>query len=442
MLFARTRTWIAGNPHYLLFVFAVLILLAGLTNYVVLTHAQASIIEYEAIRIAEVATSQAIASRTVYTDFVANKFIKNDAGQYIDFHDLSDTIPLPAKFLKLVGHEASKRTNLYSYRPLSKWNLEPTQGLKDDFQRWAWRKLEKQEQPAAAAPIEWTPVWRFENVDGVRTLRYMRADPASNMSCVNCHNKFERSPEIFARRVSAGIAPGKQWKQHQLMGAIEANVPVDKVDNIAANQAKTTLGAVLLLSLLAFGAFTVLALRDMRRKHQAAVYFAEQARLDPLTQIGNRMLFQECGKNAIARARATGTQLAVLFIDLDGFKQINDTVGHDAGDAMLKEVAMRLKQCVRVADLVARCGGDEFLILLESVQHQRNVEALVCKLQEAIAKPVPFKEQQLTVGASIGIAYFPEHGSGLDTLLAKADAAMYHVKRSGKNGYCTWSRDL
>jgi hypothetical protein len=143
------------------------------------------------------------------------------------------------RIIKLVGREASRNSEgLYEYRPLSKWNLEPTQGVADDFQRWGWRRLESQDEDEPLAPIQWQPAWRFERVGEVMTLRYMRADPASAAACVNCHNQYEREPDTVLRRVATGTEPGKQWKQHQLLGAIEVSIPVDRVEALAALQTR------------------------------------------------------------------------------------------------------------------------------------------------------------------------------------------------------------
>src|SRR5204863_6268690 len=114
------------------------------------------------------------------------------------------------------------------------WNLEPTQGLNDDFQRWAWSELEAQDAANPSAPLDWRPAWRFEMLDGIRTLRYMRADPAASAACITCHNQLEARPETIGARAAAGIAPGRQWSLHQLLGAIEVQIPVDRVEALAA----------------------------------------------------------------------------------------------------------------------------------------------------------------------------------------------------------------
>ncbi|OGB23002.1 MAG: hypothetical protein A3I66_08235 [Burkholderiales bacterium RIFCSPLOWO2_02_FULL_57_36] len=430
------------NRRYLFLIFAAIVLVVGLVNYVVLVYSQASIIEHEAIRIAEVTTSQAVASRTTYSA-IADKLKKDGFGPHANFESNSGFVPLPARFLKLVAVEAEKESRgLYTYGPLSKWNLDPAQGLKDDFQRWAWTQLEKQDQSDPKGPIAWQPAWRFEVVNGVRTLRYMRADAASNMSCVNCHGAHEKSPETLARRIAAGVASGKQWKQHQLLGAIEANVPVDKVETIANDQARMILAFGLITSLGGFSFAGWLALRDVRRERKAAAYFREQAKFDPLTRLGNRTLFDERGKTALVNARRSGSRIGVMFIDLDHFKQINDRFGHQIGDRVLYEVGERLVECLRDTDLITRQGGDEFLVLLEGAPHSPNFESVAQKLLDALEAPFEANQEKVYVGASIGISCAPEHGATLDMLIEKADLAMYRAKRMGRSAYLMWTESF
>lgn len=257
------------RKRYLLFVFTLIMLVIVVVNYCIMIDAQTKLIEHDAIVLAEIVTRQALTSRTVYTNDVAGKLSKDGFGPHAESLEMKGFVPLPAQFLKLVARKSSSDSKgLFQYRPLSKWNMEPNQGLKDDFQRWAWEQLEKQDQNSLGQPIEWKPVWRFEQSNNLRVLRYMQADAAANLSCVNCHNALEASPEVFARRIAAGIAPGKQWKQHQLLGAVEAVIPVDKIDTIAANQARTPLLLGMGITLSGFLLAAWMTLRDVRREKQ------------------------------------------------------------------------------------------------------------------------------------------------------------------------------
>ena len=163
----------------------------------------------------------------------------------------------------------------------------------------------------------------------------------------------------------------------------------------------------------------------------------QMANFDSLTGLPNRNLFFEHLRKSVQQARRQWQLAALLLVDLDGFKQVNDTLGHDKGDELLRQVANRLLQCVRATDTVARLGGDEFTIILLNLEQHSGAEAVARKIVERLAEPVPLGEVSATVTASVGIAlYRPEWPDTLDlamTLLRQADAAMYAAKRSGKN---------
>ena len=138
---------------------------------------------------------------------------------------------------------------------------------------------------------------------------------------------------------------------------------------------------------------------------------------------------------AFNMARRYKKSTAVMFIDLDGFKDVNDILGHDTGDYVLQQVAQRMLSCVRETDTVARVGGDEFLIIATEINAPENAAQIAEKVIQIVSQPVIFKEQQAVVGASIGIALFPDHGKDMDQLIKLADEAMYKVKNAGKNGF-------
>jgi diguanylate cyclase len=156
---------------------------------------------------------------------------------------------------------------------------------------------------------------------------------------------------------------------------------------------------------------------------------------DALTSLPNRRIFLDRVEHAIARAHRGSLQLAILFIDLDHFKEINDKLGHAVGDVMLIAAAERLRTTVRAADTVARLGGDEFIVLIEDVDHIDAVAMVAQKIIEALAMPVAYQEQSLNVGASIGIALYPDDGTTTTEIIAAADRAMYRAKLAGRNRY-------
>jgi diguanylate cyclase (GGDEF)-like protein len=156
-----------------------------------------------------------------------------------------------------------------------------------------------------------------------------------------------------------------------------------------------------------------------------------QATHDSLTGLANRVLFHEHLEAALARSERTGTPAAVCYLDLDGFKRVNDTLGHAAGDELLVEVAGRLRATVRTSDGLARLAGDEFAVLLREVSSVAAAERVAAKLVAAITEPFPVHGQLLHIGASVGLALAPAHGSNPDELLRAADAAMYAAKAVG-----------
>lgn len=163
---------------------------------------------------------------------------------------------------------------------------------------------------------------------------------------------------------------------------------------------------------------------------------------DGLTDLPNRSMFSKVLSQSISEANRYQRQLAVAFLDLDGFKQINDTLGHEAGDELLKEVARRLRGCVRESDTVARLGGDEFVVLLPQLDDGQHAAKVAQKILAAIAKPFTLIGQEFRVTASIGISTFPADGLDEQTLTKNADLAMYHAKEEGKNNFQFYSAKL
>lgn len=154
------------------------------------------------------------------------------------------------------------------------------------------------------------------------------------------------------------------------------------------------------------------------------------ARYDELTGLPNRRLFQDRMRSALARTRRHRERFALLYVDIDDFKQVNDSLGHSAGDQLLEEVALRLQQCVREEDTVARMGGDEFVILLEEIQTPDDADMIAEKILSSVSFPVHLDGHLLCVKASVGIALYPDHGDSAEQLLRHADAAMYDSKKA------------
>jgi diguanylate cyclase (GGDEF)-like protein len=156
---------------------------------------------------------------------------------------------------------------------------------------------------------------------------------------------------------------------------------------------------------------------------------------DTLTALPNRSLLTTLLTQGINQARRHDGRLAVLFIDLDRFKLINDTLGHDAGDRLLMDVAIRLKACLRESDVVARLGGDEFVAMLPELNEETDVATVAQKILAALARPSFLQGHEFRVTASIGISTYPRDGLDADTLIKNADGAMYQAKEHGRNTF-------
>ncbi|MBF0516186.1 MAG: diguanylate cyclase [Nitrospirae bacterium] len=170
-------------------------------------------------------------------------------------------------------------------------------------------------------------------------------------------------------------------------------------------------------------------------KHKMETKLKSLAHYDYLTGLPNRTLFFDRFEQALKQAKRNNKDVALLMIDLDGFKCINDRMGHDTGDIVLIEIAKRLKHQIRDSDTLARFGGDEFMIILTNLSEAGVAETLALKIIVAIGKPFHFQTPYCAIGASIGISFYPSDGYDIETLLKKADAAMYRAKENGKNNY-------
>src|SRR3989475_259193 len=177
-----------------------------------------------------------------------------------------------------------------------------------------------------------------------------------------------------------------------------------------------------------------------RKQDEERIHFL--ANHDALTSLPNRAMFNDVLNLAIQNARRYNRNFAVLFIDLDRFKNINDTLGHEAGDRLLQEMGARLTQTVRASDVVARLGGDEFVVLVQEVSEARQVEAVARKVLSTLVKPMVIQKQECRVTASIGICMFPAEAQDEHALMKNADIAMYRAKEDGKNNYKFYSEEM
>lgn len=184
-----------------------------------------------------------------------------------------------------------------------------------------------------------------------------------------------------------------------------------------------------------------LRIRNLLARDQARKQLDQMAYYDALTGLPNRSLFYDRLSHAIAQTDRSQEHMAVLFIDLDGFKPVNDNFGHEVGDKFLNQLASRMRSVLREGDTLARLGGDEFTVLLLDLEKEKNKE-LIERLLKAVAEPFYYESQILQVTASIGVSYFPQPNRvDANQLIRQADKAMYQAKQAGKNQFCEYQEE-
>lgn len=235
-----------------------------------------------------------------------------------------------------------------------------------------------------------------------------------------------------------------EWRSTLLLNGLRASLSLPILNGV-----NETLGALVLFA-PAPGGFTQTAMQELEKaRHLAAVaiehhrlneQLVRQAHHDALTGLANRKLFEECLRDAIETARRTGGHVALLFIDVDDFKSVNDSLGHQHGDHVLREFARRLQQCAHAGDTVARISGDEFTVIA-AVDDELQAARVAQRIVRAFNAPIFLHDREMHVTASIGVAVTPEGGTDADTLHRNADLAMYHAK-STKTGFAVYRAEM
>ncbi|WP_254174295.1 diguanylate cyclase domain-containing protein [Planktothrix pseudagardhii] len=235
--------------------------------------------------------------------------------------------------------------------------------------------------------------------------------------------KSGRQNKEFYQRLWKTILSGKGWKGELVNSKKDGTTYYEEM-TIAP--VKNSLNEIIRF---------VAVKRDISDRKQLEAQLAWLAHFDKLTGLPNRVLFFDRLERAITQAQRQKTRFAVLFIDLDGFKLVNDCLGHQSGDFVLQEVAKRLSLSVRKSDTVARMGGDEFTLILTNIYHRNDVIKIAQTILLALSQRCVVNGHECQIGASIGISFYPDDGTDLETLVNKADAAMYRGKHQGKNRY-------
>lgn len=234
---------------------------------------------------------------------------------------------------------------------------------------------------------------------------------------------FNNQKRVFYKNLLISLNENDHWRGEELVEAKngeEFHVLINI--NVSKNEITNTLHYVCIFT-------------DITAQKSAEKELRYLANYDHLTGLPNRSLLLERIKHGIDYSKRVSQSIAIFFIDLDRFKQVNDSLGHDAGDILLTEVTQRLKSALRVDDTVARLGGDEFVILLESYKSNAHLGKIAQKIIQIVGEPIELNENVVSVGASIGIALYPDDAQNSDELLKNADVAMYHSKQLGRNTF-------
>lgn len=328
--------------------------------------------------------------------------LQHQAGHWLWFRDIG-------KVTETDGQRATRVIGTYS-------NITETRAIKEKarlfgeaFQQTRdWVVLLDPEQRVIAANQSFTDV--FGNMDS-----YLN-QPKKHDLGISLHRRR------FYTSLLARMTANQHWQGEELVISPDgAERPT--LINISAVGEKTKVE------------FYVLVFTDITLQKQAEDNLRYLANYDALTGLPNRTLLMERIHHAIEQAKREQRTIALCFIDLDKFKQVNDSLGHDIGDLLLKQVANRLSATLRLTDTVARLGGDEFIVLLEGYKDTQNVSHVARKMLRAIAEPMHLNNHQLSVSPSIGIALYPDDAKDAMELLKHADVAMYHAKDSGRNNY-------
>jgi diguanylate cyclase (GGDEF)-like protein/PAS domain S-box-containing protein len=274
------------------------------------------------------------------------------------------------------------------------------------------------------------------------------------------HTYGYSAAEALGRHISFCIPPTKRGELNVLLQKIANGEVVEQFDTQRLTKNGTIIDVSLSVSAIKGGDGKVIGIsgiaRDVtaRRREQDALVESEKryrllfervqflAYFDALTGLPNRTLLQDRLAKALAAARRQKHKVALLFLDLDRFKDINDSLGHSVGDLLLQEVAGRLKAWGREQDTVARLGGDEFLIMLTDIKDIRDAAVATERLMDALTPEFVIQGHSLNISCSLGISIFPEHGADSETLIKYADAAMYCAKKNGRNNFQFFTQDM
>jgi diguanylate cyclase (GGDEF)-like protein len=387
---------------YVIFAFFAVVLV-GLMYYIPFAVQNFAIVE--AVNDAEGTSKQLVALREYYTTHIIKKIEKSTQFKVDSNHKGKDNvIPLPATMIRDLSVEFEKlgaSIDLYSPYPFLGQNKRNLTAFELD----AWDSL-------SANPD--APYIRTETLQGKLIVTVAIADKMTSQSCVQCHNSHPNSPK-------------RDWNVGDVRGVLEINKNISQF--IRHGEIVSYRVISVLVGLLVLVVSSTYLLSRQWKTEKETEYLATH---DNLTGLSNRLVLDSRIELAVNSLRRNSTVSALLFIDLDGFKQVNDKHGHAAGDHILKTTAERLQLFIRSNDTIARIGGDEFVVLMMDIDNYDDVEKKAKKIIAAVSNKTEFGNRILQVGCSIGVVIIQNKKDEHDGILERADHAMYQAKAAGK----------
>ena len=361
-------------------------------------------------------------TRGYYTRYVVAKALST--GTLVPTHDHQDNpkaIPLPATFVKDVSDLLKEKDTTLSLISPYPWPHRADRKM-DDFQTRAWDAFKENPDEVFS---------RLETRDGRRVLRVAVADRMTGQTCVSCHNSDPKSAK-------------RDWKLGDVRAVMEVTKVVEPYLATAEWRGQTIIWTVAAsasgVALVLFAGYLLVA-RRTREKHEADLHLHYLAQHDAMTGTLDRTHFINL-LTEVLKQRARGEGVAILYIDLDRFKEINDRFGHGVGDDLIRQIADRLRGLLSPTDLLARIGGDEFIIAQTRLMSDSQASDLAAIVVKSLSRPFQSEYYQLKISASVGVVVHSVENNTAETLIKAADIALYRAKSAGGDRFILFTADM
>lgn len=403
----------------------------GVFTFLTVKNLHDKTIESNALLISNVIIGQSKVIRNVYLREIVGKLRNDGTGGHVQSGNKKGFVPISAQFQRMLSDEAKFILKDIQYKPVSKWNIGPYNINNDAFYQWGWAQLELQNETIVDDPINWQPVYRIENTPDGKVFRYMDAVPATANGCVACHQKFENTSAIKKLREKNGVEY-HNFKLNHLIGAFSIDVPLSSIHELTDIHLNKF---IMLISVIMISSFIVVfwfSTHSLKQLENLSI-LSRQSNRDELTGLINRRGFNSSLEQHMQSLRESNTIFSLCVFDLDGFKIINDTYGHQAGDEMLREIARVLHKSFRDNDVLVRLGGDEFAIILSGCNLNKADELCKKLLSNIFEINLDWDGSKIKIAASIGIYECSDSKLNLADVFKEADTACYAAKAQGKN---------